>query len=95
MVLLGAVVVAPALLPAPVPVVPPVVVPAPLPLMDEPPAPELAPAAPPPAAPPAWASANVLDSDNTVARAIVVIFIVSSSCVMSAIQRAIDILCSG
>jgi hypothetical protein len=94
MVLLGAVVVAPPrlaeLVPAPMPVVPPVVVPA-LPLTDEPPAPELAPAAPPPAC----ANANVLDSDNTVARAIVVIFIVSSSCVMSAIQRAIDILGSG
>jgi hypothetical protein len=95
MVLFGAVVVAPPrlpeLLPAPMPVVPPVVVPALLPLTDEPPAPELAPAAPPPAC----ANANVLDSDNTVARAIVVIFIVSSSCVMSAIQRAIDILGSG
>jgi hypothetical protein len=97
MVLLGAVVVAPPslpeLLPVPMPVVPPVVVPVLLPLMDEPPAPELTPAEPPP--PAACANANVLDSENTVARAIVVSFIVSSSCVMSAIQRAIDILCSG
>jgi hypothetical protein len=91
MVLLGAVVVAaprlPELPPAPVPVVPPVVAPA----LDVPPAPEAPPAAPPPAC----ANANVLDSDSIVARAIVVIFIVSSSWVMSAIQRAIDILCSG
>lgn len=88
MVLLGAVVVAPPRLPelppAPVPVVPPVVVPA----LDAPEAP-----AEPPA--PACANANVLDSDSTVARAMVVIFIVTSSWVMSAIQRAIDILCSG
>jgi hypothetical protein len=88
MVLLGAVVVAaprlPELPPAPVPVV------VPAPLADEPPTPELA-----PAEPPACANANVLDSDSTVARAIVVIFIVTSSWVMSAIQRAIDILCSG
>jgi hypothetical protein len=98
MVLLGAVVVAaprlPGLLPAPMPVVPPVVVPV-LPLMDEPPVPEPAPAEPPAAPPPACANANVLDSDSTVARAMVVIFIVDSSFVMSAIQRAIDILCSG
>jgi hypothetical protein len=91
MVLLGAVVLAapklPELPPAPVPVVPPVVVPAPLPLMAEPPAPAEPPAAPPPAC----ANANVLDSDSTVARAMVVIFIVNSSWVMSAIQRTIDI----
>jgi hypothetical protein len=77
MVLLGAVVVAPPRLPelppAPVPVVPPVGLPAALPPVDAPPAPE-APAAPPPAC----ANANVLDSDSIVARAIVVIFIVSS-----------------
>jgi hypothetical protein len=95
MVLLGAVVVAPPrlpdLLPAPMPVVPPVVVPLLPPLMEEPPAPELAPAEPPAAC----ANANVVDSENTAARAIVVSFIVSSSCIMSAIQRPIDILCSG
>jgi hypothetical protein len=93
MVLLGAVVVAaprlPELPPAPVPVVPLVGLPAALPLMPP------APAEPPAAPPPACANANVLDSDSTVARAIVVIFIVTSSWVMSAIQRAIDILCSG
>jgi hypothetical protein len=81
MVLLGAVVVAPprlpALPPAPVPVVPPDGLPAALPPMDAPPAPE-APAEPPAAPPPACANANVLDSDSTVARAIVVIFIVNS-----------------
>ena len=96
MVLLGAVVVArpPELLPVAMPVVPPVVVPVLLlPLMDEAPAPEPEPA---PAEPPAaCASANVLDSESTVARAIVVSFIVNSSWVMSVIQRPIDILCSG
>ena len=93
MVLLGAVVVArpPELLPVAMPVVPPVVVPVLLPLMDEPPAPEPAPAEPPAAC----ASANVLDNESIVARAIVVSFIVHSSWVMSAIQRPIDILCSG
>jgi hypothetical protein len=94
MVLLGAVVVGPELLPLPMPVVPPVVVPVLLPLMDVPPAPELAPAEPPPPAA-ACANANVLESVKAAARAIVVSFIVSSSCVMSAIQRPIDILCSG
>ena len=98
MVLLGAVVVAPPrlpeLLPVPMPVVPPVVVPVLPPLMEEPPALELTPAEPPPP-PVACANANVPDSENIVARAIVVSFIVSYSCVMLGIQRAIDLFVGG
>jgi hypothetical protein len=58
-----------------VPVVPPVAVPVPLPLIDAPP---VEPPVEPPAAPPACASANVLDSANAVARAMVVSFMVIS-----------------
>ena len=60
-----------------VPVVPPVVVPVPLPLIEVPPV--VDPPAEPPAAPPACASANVLDSANAVARAMVVSFMAISS----------------
>lgn len=59
----------PELLPDPIPVV--AVAPVPVPLIDAPPVVEPAEL---PAAPPACASANVLDSANAVARAIVVSF---------------------
>jgi hypothetical protein len=74
-VLLGFCTAGAAVLPDPipvVPVVPPVVVPVPLPLIDAPPVVE--PPVEPPAAPPACASANVLDSANAAARAMVVSF---------------------
>ena len=83
------------LLPVPIPVVdPPVDEPAVPPLMDEPPVVEPAPAEPP--APPVCANANVLDSANAVARAIVVSFIVRSLCVVSCRPNvAASVLCSG
>jgi hypothetical protein len=89
-VLLGFCTAVPAVLPDPVPVVPPVVVPVPLveaPLVVEP-------AAELPAAPPACASANVLDSANAVARAMVVSFMAIFLWVITREQRAINVLCS-
>jgi hypothetical protein len=73
-VLLGFCVVVPVVLPDPIPVVPRVMVPVPLPLIDAPPVVELP--AELPVAPPDCASANVEDSANAVARAIVVSFMV-------------------
>jgi hypothetical protein len=75
-----------------VPVVPPVVVPIPLPLIDAPPVVE--PPVEPPAVPPACASANVLDSANAVARAMVVSFMAMFPLVASAEQRVINVFCS-
>jgi hypothetical protein len=76
-------VVEPVALPVPIPVVdPPTDEPGVPPLIEEPPVPELAPAELPP--PLVCASANVLESANAVARAIVVSFIVRSLCVVSA-----------
>ena len=78
--------------PDPIPVVPPVVVPVVLPLIEAPPVVELP--AEPPAAPPACASANVLDSANAVARAMVVSFMAMFLLVVAAEQRPINVLCS-
>jgi hypothetical protein len=95
-VVLGAllVVAEPVVLPAPMPVVPPVVVPVAPPLMDAPPVAELAPAELLPLL--VCANANVLDSANAVARAIVVSFMVVSLCALfQAVQHPTNALCSG
>lgn len=82
-------VLAPAVLPVPMPVV--------LPLVDEPlmAAPPVEVPAPAPAAPPAWASANVLDKANADARTIVLIFMVSFLCEIPTHQRVTGAIGSG
>jgi hypothetical protein len=82
-------VLAPAVLPVPMPVVP---LPVDDPLMAAPPVEVPAPA---PAAPPAWASANVLDKANADARTIVLIFMVSFLCEIPPHQRVVGAICSG
>jgi hypothetical protein len=82
-VVLGLLVGEPVVLAVPMPVVdPPIEEPVVPPLMEEPLVVELAPAELPPLL--VCASANVLDSANAAARAIVVSFIVRSLCVISA-----------
>ena len=90
--LFGFCVAVPVLVPDPNPVVPPVVVPVALPLIEAPPVVELP--AEPPAAPPACASANVLDSANAVARAMVVSFMAIFLLVVAAEQPPINVVCS-